>query len=193
MSRRVPTDESPSPGHNVYLSLDLDLQLVATRLLEGRRGAAVAQGVASAHPFYAARAENAELWDVEGGKHLRGAGLETPQHREEERASRMRAEALTLVLKQAEQNPDTVLQALSATAVAYLDSGRFEESLQLLRPAYELSCDLLPREHSLTIGLLGRLADAGVEGGVGIDEPKPEWMRARASSSSRNRMRPCRR
>jgi lipoic acid synthetase len=29
------------------------------------------------------------------------------------------------------------------------------------------------------VRLLGRLADAGVEGGVGIDEPKPEWMRAR--------------
>ncbi|MEZ9523726.1 4-aminobutyrate--2-oxoglutarate transaminase [Enterovibrio norvegicus] len=34
-----------------------------------RREAAVARGVASAHPVFAARAENAELWDVEG-KHF---------------------------------------------------------------------------------------------------------------------------
>ena len=42
MSESLPSDESPAPGQNVYLSLDLDLQLLATRLLEGRRGAAVA-------------------------------------------------------------------------------------------------------------------------------------------------------
>jgi len=42
MADSLPSDESPSPGHNVYLSLDLDLQLLATRLLEGRRGAVVA-------------------------------------------------------------------------------------------------------------------------------------------------------
>ena len=38
----LPGDESPAPGQNVYLSLDLDLQLVATKALEGRRGAVVA-------------------------------------------------------------------------------------------------------------------------------------------------------
>ena len=38
----LPRDESPAPGQNVYLSLDLDLQLLATKLLEGRRGAVVA-------------------------------------------------------------------------------------------------------------------------------------------------------
>jgi penicillin-binding protein 2 len=42
MADSLPTDESPSPGSNVYLSLDLDLQLLATRMLEGRRGAVVA-------------------------------------------------------------------------------------------------------------------------------------------------------
>ncbi len=33
---------SPTPGHNLYLSLDLDLQRVATEALAGRRGAIVA-------------------------------------------------------------------------------------------------------------------------------------------------------
>jgi penicillin-binding protein 2 len=42
MADSLPADESPAPGHNVYLSLDLDLQLLATRALEGRRGAVVA-------------------------------------------------------------------------------------------------------------------------------------------------------
>jgi len=38
----LPIDEKPSPGANLYLSIDLDLQLLATRSLEGRRGAIVA-------------------------------------------------------------------------------------------------------------------------------------------------------
>jgi penicillin-binding protein 2 len=38
----LPGDESSAPGHNVYLSLDLDLQILAMKALEGRRGAAVA-------------------------------------------------------------------------------------------------------------------------------------------------------
>jgi len=38
----LPGDQSPAPGQNVYLSLDLDLQLLATKALEGRRGAIVA-------------------------------------------------------------------------------------------------------------------------------------------------------
>jgi len=38
----LPNDESAAPGQNVYLSLDLDLQLLATKALEGRRGAVVA-------------------------------------------------------------------------------------------------------------------------------------------------------
>lgn len=38
----LPTDETPAPGANVYLSLDLDLQKLAYRAFEGRRGALVA-------------------------------------------------------------------------------------------------------------------------------------------------------
>ena len=38
----LPVDQVPSPGANVFLSLDLDLQRVAARALEGRRGAVVA-------------------------------------------------------------------------------------------------------------------------------------------------------
>ena len=38
----LPVDQTPGPGSNVYLSIDLDLQLLATRALEGRRGAVVA-------------------------------------------------------------------------------------------------------------------------------------------------------
>ena len=38
----LPLDAQPAPGDNVYLTLDLDLQRVATRALEGRRGAVVA-------------------------------------------------------------------------------------------------------------------------------------------------------
>ena len=38
----LPDDRSPAPGANVYLSIDLDLQMIATKALEGRRGALVA-------------------------------------------------------------------------------------------------------------------------------------------------------
>jgi penicillin-binding protein 2 len=38
----LPDDLTPAPGANVYLSIDLDLQMIATRALEGRRGALVA-------------------------------------------------------------------------------------------------------------------------------------------------------
>ncbi len=38
----LPADESPEPGANVYLSLDLELQRIAARAFEGRRGALVA-------------------------------------------------------------------------------------------------------------------------------------------------------
>jgi 4-aminobutyrate aminotransferase/(S)-3-amino-2-methylpropionate transaminase len=39
-----------------------------------RRAAAVPQGVASATPLFAARAENAELWDADGGRYIDFAG-----------------------------------------------------------------------------------------------------------------------
>ena len=38
----LPMDETPSPGSNIYLSLDLDIQQVAYDALAGRRGAVVA-------------------------------------------------------------------------------------------------------------------------------------------------------
>jgi penicillin-binding protein 2 len=38
----LPEDEQPTPGHNLFLSIDLELQQLATELLEGRRGAVVA-------------------------------------------------------------------------------------------------------------------------------------------------------
>ena len=41
-SDTLPVNESPSPGANLYLSLDLDLQRIAANALEGRRGAIVA-------------------------------------------------------------------------------------------------------------------------------------------------------
>jgi 4-aminobutyrate aminotransferase/(S)-3-amino-2-methylpropionate transaminase len=39
-----------------------------------RRNAAVARGVNNAHPIYADRAENAELWDIEGQRYIDFAG-----------------------------------------------------------------------------------------------------------------------
>ncbi len=38
----LPADATPAPGNNVILSLDLDLQLLATELMRDRRGSAVA-------------------------------------------------------------------------------------------------------------------------------------------------------
>ena len=38
----LPMNETPDPGSNIYLSLDLDLQRVAYNALEGRRGSVVA-------------------------------------------------------------------------------------------------------------------------------------------------------
>jgi penicillin-binding protein 2 len=42
LKETLPTDEQPTPGDNLYLSIDLDLQALATRKLAGRRGAVVA-------------------------------------------------------------------------------------------------------------------------------------------------------
>jgi penicillin-binding protein 2 len=41
-SDALPASESPKPGQNLYLSLDLDLQRVATKALDGKRGSIVA-------------------------------------------------------------------------------------------------------------------------------------------------------
>jgi penicillin-binding protein 2 len=42
LQETLPADEQPSPGDNLYLSIDLDLQTLATEQLAGRRGAVVA-------------------------------------------------------------------------------------------------------------------------------------------------------
>ena len=42
--------------------------------LTARRLAAVSRGVATAYPIFVARAENAEIWDVEGRRHIDFAG-----------------------------------------------------------------------------------------------------------------------
>jgi penicillin-binding protein 2 len=42
ISASLPDHESPSPGLNIHLSIDLDLQRVASKALEGRRGSIVA-------------------------------------------------------------------------------------------------------------------------------------------------------
>jgi 4-aminobutyrate aminotransferase len=44
--------------------------MTSNQSLNERRSAAVAHGVYSSHPFYAARAKNAELWDVEGNRYI---------------------------------------------------------------------------------------------------------------------------
>ncbi|MDA0707410.1 MAG: penicillin-binding protein 2 [Proteobacteria bacterium] len=42
LANALPANESPAPGDDIYTSLDLDLQLMASKALEGRRGAVVA-------------------------------------------------------------------------------------------------------------------------------------------------------
>lgn len=42
LSQALPASASPHPGQNIYLSIDLDLQKVATQALQGRRGSVVA-------------------------------------------------------------------------------------------------------------------------------------------------------
>jgi penicillin-binding protein 2 len=42
LQETLPADEHPTPGENLYLSIDLDLQALATEKLAGRRGAVVA-------------------------------------------------------------------------------------------------------------------------------------------------------
>ena len=42
--------------------------------LQQRRDAAIARGISNQLPVYVARAENAELWDVEGRRYIDFAG-----------------------------------------------------------------------------------------------------------------------
>lgn len=59
-------------------------QIPANENLQARRTAAVARGVATATPLFAARAENAEVWDVEGQRYIdfaSGIGVLATGHR----------------------------------------------------------------------------------------------------------------
>jgi penicillin-binding protein 2 len=42
LTETLPNDEAPAPGDDIYLSIDLDLQLLASKALQGQRGAVVA-------------------------------------------------------------------------------------------------------------------------------------------------------
>jgi 4-aminobutyrate aminotransferase/(S)-3-amino-2-methylpropionate transaminase len=48
--------------------------MASNQALLQRRNQAVARGVANMHPIYAARAQNAEVWDVEGQRYIDFAG-----------------------------------------------------------------------------------------------------------------------
>jgi 4-aminobutyrate aminotransferase/(S)-3-amino-2-methylpropionate transaminase len=48
--------------------------MVTNAELQQRRAAALPNGWASVYPFYVERASNAEIWDVEGGRHIDFAG-----------------------------------------------------------------------------------------------------------------------
>ena len=82
-----------------------------------------------------------------------------------ERSIHLRGKAITRLLDQCATAPEDLLQALEEVAVAYLDNGRVDESLQVLRPAYEVSREALTRVHPQTINLLGRLADVSEQVG----------------------------
>ncbi len=59
-------------------------QASANEVLHARRNAAVARGVATATPLFASRADNAEVWDVEGQRYIdfaSGIGVLATGHR----------------------------------------------------------------------------------------------------------------
>ncbi len=76
-----------------------------------------------------------------------------------EHSIHLRGKAITHLLERGAEEPEVLLQALEEVAVAYVDDGCIDESLQVLRPAYERSREILCPEHPQTINLLGRLAD----------------------------------
>jgi len=65
-----------APKRKAKISVVPDVAVATPRnaALIARREAAVARGVASAAPIFAERAENAELWDVEGSRFIDFAG-----------------------------------------------------------------------------------------------------------------------
>ncbi len=71
----LPVDESPDPGANVYLSIDLDLQRIAANAFEGKRGALVAldPGTGEILALFSAPSFDPNLFAV---------GMTTSQYRE---------------------------------------------------------------------------------------------------------------
>lgn len=59
---------------NISIVPTVEAGKVTNAELVARRDASVARGVASAAPIYASRAENSELWDVEGNRYVDFAG-----------------------------------------------------------------------------------------------------------------------
>ncbi len=59
---------------NISVVPPVEAGKVTNAELVARRDASVARGVASAAPIYASRAENSELWDVEGNRYVDFAG-----------------------------------------------------------------------------------------------------------------------
>src|SRR5258708_6995553 len=51
-----------------------DMTMATNQEMLQRRANAVPRGVGTAMPFYAAKAENAELWDIEGNRYIDFAG-----------------------------------------------------------------------------------------------------------------------
>lgn len=69
------TRKTPTKGKaNISIVPTVEAGKVTNAELVARRDASVARGVASAAPIYASRAENSELWDVEGNRYVDFAG-----------------------------------------------------------------------------------------------------------------------
>ncbi|WP_200867318.1 4-aminobutyrate--2-oxoglutarate transaminase [Sulfitobacter mediterraneus] len=69
------TRKTPAKGKaNISIVPTVEAGKVTNAELVARRDASVARGVASAAPIYASRAENSELWDVEGNRYVDFAG-----------------------------------------------------------------------------------------------------------------------
>ena len=55
-----------------YTQWDLPESVIMSRIseLQGRREQAMPRGMPNLHPIYVDRAENAEIWDVEGRRYI---------------------------------------------------------------------------------------------------------------------------
>lgn len=66
----------PAPTHDTPAALDPRFTAGQNAQWQQRKGNATPRGVAVLEPFYAARAENAELWDIEGRRYIDfGSGI----------------------------------------------------------------------------------------------------------------------